>query len=195
MKFMADAQARKLNEATLYKYRLLFRQLDGFAETHKLQFLKQLDLDTLAIFRAAWKDGPRSSLKKLERLRAFLRFTEERKWIDNNPATELKAPKVPNKPTMPFTREEMIRILTALEPYGKSAGIRNVQLCLSKISKCLSAWELVFLHNSRRCSFFSRHSSHLWPRSSGRGLPSGSRTWLYAIKSACSTGLQESAQN
>src|SRR5437016_2598337 len=41
-------------------------------------------------------------------------------------------------------------------------------LCLSKISKCLSAWELVFLHNSRRCSFFSRHSSHLWPRSSGR---------------------------
>jgi integrase len=28
---------------------------------------------------------------------------------------------------MPFTREEMIRILTALEPYGKSAGIRNAQ--------------------------------------------------------------------
>src|SRR6266404_184578 len=44
-------------------------------------------------------------------------------------------------------------------------------LCLSKISKCLSAWELVFLHNSRRCSFFSRHSSHLWPRSSGRCFP------------------------
>src|SRR6266436_3852804 len=127
VKFMADAQARKLNEATLYKYRLLFRQLDSFAETHKLQFLKQLDLDTLAIFRAAWKDGPRSSLKKLERLRAFLRFTEKRKWIEHNPATELKAPKVPNKPTMPFTREEMIRILTALEPYGKSAGIRNAQ--------------------------------------------------------------------
>jgi integrase/recombinase XerD len=126
-KFMADAQARKLNEATLYKYRLLFRQLDSFAETHKLQFLKQLDLDTLAIFRAAWKDGPRSSLKKLERLRAFLRFTERRKWIEHNPAIELKAPKVQNKPTMPFTREEMIRILVALEPYGKSAGIRNAQ--------------------------------------------------------------------
>jgi integrase len=126
-KFMADAQARKLNEATLYKYRLLFRQLDDFAETQKLQFLKQLDLDMLAIFRAAWKDGPRSSLKKLERLRAFLRFTERRKWIDHNPAIELKTPKVPNKPTMPFTREEMIRILTALEPYGKSAGIRNAQ--------------------------------------------------------------------
>jgi integrase/recombinase XerD len=127
VKFMADAVARKLNEATLYKYRLLFRQLDTFADAHNLQRLKQLDLDTLAVFRASWKDGPRSGLKKLERLRAFLRFTEKRKWIDDNPATELKAPKVPNKPTMPFTREEMVRILTALGPYGKSAGIRNAQ--------------------------------------------------------------------
>ena len=126
-KFIADAEARKLNDATLYKYRLLFRQLDGFAETYKLQFLKQLDLDTLATFRATWTQGPRTSLKKLERLRAFMRFAEKRKWIDDNPATELKAPKVPNKPTMPFTREEMIRIFTALEPYGKSAGIRNAQ--------------------------------------------------------------------
>jgi hypothetical protein len=78
-KFTADAEARKLNDATLYKYRLLFRQLDGFAETYKLQFLKQLDLDTLATFRATWTEGPRTSLKKLERLRAFMRFAEKRK--------------------------------------------------------------------------------------------------------------------
>ena len=121
-KFMADAVARKLNDSTLYKYRLLFRQLDGFAVTYKVQFLTQLDLDTLATFRATWTEGPRTSLKKLERLRAFMRFAEKRKWIDDNPATELKAPKVPNKPTMPFTREEMIRILTALEPSGPTAA-------------------------------------------------------------------------
>jgi site-specific recombinase XerD len=36
-------------------------------------------------------------LKKLERLRAFMRFAEKRKWIDDNPAIELKAPKVPFK--------------------------------------------------------------------------------------------------
>lgn len=56
-----------------------------------------------------------------------MRFAEKRRWIDDNPAVELKAPKVPFKPTMPFTREEMIRILAALQPYGKSAGIRNAQ--------------------------------------------------------------------
>ncbi len=126
-KFMADAEARKLNQATLYKYRLLFRHLDKFAESSKLEFLDQLDLDVLATFRATWTEGPRTSLKKLERLRAFLRFAEKRKWIDCNPAMDLKAPKVPNKPTLPFTRDEMISILTALGPYGKSAGIRNSQ--------------------------------------------------------------------
>jgi hypothetical protein len=41
-KFIANAEARKLNDATLNKYRLLFRQLDAFAETYKLRFLKQL---------------------------------------------------------------------------------------------------------------------------------------------------------
>jgi len=124
---MADAEARRLNQATLYKYRLLFRHLDKFAESSKLDFLDQLDLDTLGTFRATWTEGPRTSLKKLERLRAFMRFAEKRKWIDGNPAIDLKAPKVPNKPTLPFTREEMISILTALGPYGKSASLRNAQ--------------------------------------------------------------------
>jgi integrase/recombinase XerD len=126
-KFMADAEARKLNQGTLYKYRLLFRHLDTFATTYKIEFLDQLDLDTLATFRAAWTEGPRTSLNKLERLRAFMRFAEKRKWIESNPALDLKAPKVPNKPTLPFTREEMISILTALGPYGKSAGLKNAQ--------------------------------------------------------------------
>ena len=126
-KFMADAEARKLNQATLYKYRLLFRHLGKFAEAYKFEFLDQLDLDTLATFRASWTEGPRTSLKKLERLRAFMRFAEKRKWIDSNPAIDLKSPKVPNKPTMPFTREEMISILMALGTYGKSAGLKNAQ--------------------------------------------------------------------
>ena len=38
-----------------------------------------------------WKDGPLSSAKKLERLRAFFRFVQESKWIDDNPAVKLKA--------------------------------------------------------------------------------------------------------
>jgi integrase/recombinase XerD len=126
-KYIDDAEARKLNEATLYKYRLLFRELVAFSKSYRLQFMDQLDLDTLATFRVSWTQGPRTSLKKLERLRAFMRFAEKREWIKRNPALDLKAPKVPNRPTLPFTQEEMIRILAALGTYGESAGLRNAQ--------------------------------------------------------------------
>lgn len=126
-KYTADAEARKLNQATVYKYRLLFRHLSTFAEACKLQFMDQLDLDSLAMFRASWTEGPCTSLKKLERLRAFMRFAERRDWVERNPAMDLKAPKVPVKPTLPFTREEMIRILAALTPYGETAGVSNAQ--------------------------------------------------------------------
>lgn len=126
-KYIADAEARQLNSSTIYKYRLLFRHLTAFADTYRLRFMDQLDLDSLGMFRACWTEGPCTSLKKLERLRAFMRFAEKRDWIKRNPAVDLKAPKVPIKPTLPFTREEMIRILAALTPYSKTAGVRNAQ--------------------------------------------------------------------
>lgn len=126
-KFLADAKARKLNESTIYKYRLLFKQVSDFAQMRGLRYLKELELTTLDEFRSEWKDGPRSSLKKLERLRAFLRFSERRKWIDNNPAVDLKAPKIQNRPTMPFTHAEMLKILAAFEKYTARAGVANAQ--------------------------------------------------------------------
>ena len=49
-------------------------------------------------------------------------------------------------------------------PRTKLCRLRG-HLWLSIISKCLSGWGLYFFHNSRRCSFLSRHSSQLCPRS------------------------------
>jgi integrase/recombinase XerD len=126
-KYLADATARRLNESTIYKYRLLFKQLETFATKHCLRYLRELNLETLDTFRAEWKDGPRSGLKKLERLRAFFRFCERRKWVDENPAADLKAPKVQNRPTMPFTQAEMVKILVAFDKYSKRAGVANAQ--------------------------------------------------------------------
>ena len=126
-KSIADANARKLNESTIYKYSLLFKQLGNFAQKGGLRYLKEVELTTLDEFRSEWKDGPRSSLKKLERLRAFLRFCEPRKWIGNNPATDLKAPKIQNKPTMPFTHAEILKILAAFDKYADRAGVANAQ--------------------------------------------------------------------
>lgn len=115
--YLRDAQARHLAEKTVYKYRLLFRQIQEFAGTKGLRFLQQLDTALLRAFRSTWTDGNLAALKKLERLRSFFRFACESGWIEENPASELKSPRITPRPTLPFTREEMLRILEACDRY------------------------------------------------------------------------------
>jgi len=102
--------------------------MQEYAEKNGLSFIDEFDLSALGMFRSGWKDGPRSSAKKLERIRAFFRFAQRRNWISGNPAIELKAPKVTLSPTLPFTNEEIRRILEATERYKEempSHGVEN----------------------------------------------------------------------
>ena len=110
---LADLEARKLSNQTVRKYKLLQRQMKAYGEERGLSLLSQFDLDTLSKFRATWKDGPRTASKKLERLRAFFRFAHDRQWVESNPATRIKLPKVSIRPTMPLTRDEFVKVLTA----------------------------------------------------------------------------------
>jgi integrase/recombinase XerD len=128
LEFLIDIAARKLHESTIRKYKLLQRLMTEYADRHKLHFIDEFGLSALSMFRSEWKDGPRSSAKKLERMRAFFRFAQRRNWIADNPATELKAPTVTLCPTLPFTNEEMRRILVATDRYKEvmpSHGVAN----------------------------------------------------------------------
>ena len=73
-------------------------------------------------FRAEWPNHNLSALKKLENLRAFFRFACEIHWVDENPAKNISNPKIADRPTLPFTREEMIKILGACDRYGDNYG-------------------------------------------------------------------------
>jgi integrase/recombinase XerD len=120
--YLADAEARRLHESTVYKYTLLMRELDAFTAERGVRMVRELSLEELSLFRSRWKDGPLSSRKKLERLRTFLRFCERRKWVTENAASELKAPMVAQRPTMPFTHEEMVNVLAATGQYAEKAA-------------------------------------------------------------------------
>ena len=111
--------------------------MEEHAKTVGLRFLTEFDHPAVSAFRAGWKDGPRSSANKLERLRALFRFGMKRKWTTENPAGELKAPRITLCPTLPYTREEMIKILATTEKYlnempkhGKENGRRIRALVL-----------------------------------------------------------------
>jgi integrase/recombinase XerD len=113
--FVADAKARELNERTIYKYKFLFEQLRAFGETEGIRYLNQIDVRLLRKFRATWKDRNLAALKKLERLRAFYRFAVSNKWAENNVAKEVKKPLIEDRQTLPYSSDEVFRILAATE--------------------------------------------------------------------------------
>ena len=116
-KFLDDAQARYLSDASIGKLRfVLEKQLVAFCERKGISTMRQITFSDVIEFRKSWADNPLSASKKFERLKSFWRFCEKARWCEN--VTEgLKGPKVAQKPTMPFTAGEVEKILWACELY------------------------------------------------------------------------------
>jgi integrase/recombinase XerD len=128
-RFTLDLKAQNLVDATLKKHRcLLDRRLLTFCAAKGFIYVRQLTVDVISEFRETWTTGPHpegmrtlgalESGKTLERLRSFFRFCQSRKYIADNPASALKAPKVPDNPTLPFTKDEMEKILWACDLFA-----------------------------------------------------------------------------
>ena len=100
-----------LPPATLRKYRYLEDQLKTFCRRAGIETLKRFTVQHVRNFGSTWTETPRSANKKLERLRAFFNFCVENEWTRQNPAKFVKLDKVRDVPTVPFSDEEMERIL------------------------------------------------------------------------------------
>jgi integrase/recombinase XerD len=119
-KYIEDAKARELREPTLYKFRLLFRQLQGFGNDKGLVFISDFDLDKLREFRATWPNKNESARVKLGNLRAFFGFCSKSKWIQENYAVDLKPPKVVDQKIEPLEPAEFQRILKGCDKVRKN---------------------------------------------------------------------------
>jgi integrase/recombinase XerD len=116
-KFIQDGEARGLREPTLYKFRLLFKQLKQFAADKGLVFVSDLTVDEVRQFRASWPNKNFAARKKFENLRAFLRFCNVSGWIFTNPAMALKPAKTVDRQIVPITKAEFTAILKACDTY------------------------------------------------------------------------------
>jgi integrase/recombinase XerD len=121
VKFLIQAKARKLSRTSIYKYDLLRRRMEDFAKRQGLYLLRDFNTDVLETFQSEWTGGDVTLSKTLERLKSFCRAVFLRKWIDENPALTLRGPKPKPRPTLPFTHDEMTRILAAIEKYRDKA--------------------------------------------------------------------------
>lgn len=116
--YLDDCVSRHLAETTLRKRKLLLeKQLVKWCQTHGLTRMSAITPQKMLEFRNSWTESPLSSLKKLERLRAFFKFCVLNRWITQNPTEGIKPPKVEPNPTLPFSDEEMKRILRACDLY------------------------------------------------------------------------------
>jgi site-specific recombinase XerD len=110
--YLADASRRKLQPSTLKSYEATFKPL--LKNLGKLA-LPALTIDRLRLYQEARKIKPRTERKEVEHLRAFGAFCIDRGWLSVNPAKKLKPPLAADVATMPFSAEEIRKLLTACD--------------------------------------------------------------------------------
>ncbi len=120
--FLADCNRRKLARETLRKHHQLMRDLQLFARQIGVRELRSLQSDDASLFVESWKIAPNTAAKRLERLKTFFRYSEQRGWISANPTRFIRPPKVKLRQTLPFSDEEMRRILETCEGYRDEYG-------------------------------------------------------------------------
>ncbi len=127
--FLQDATARGLRSASLKRYDPLFNRLKAFALNEGIRFINQFDLETLRKFRAGWTAKNYTAKNELERLRALFRFAHDSKWIEDNETRKLKSPKVESPPALPFSKDEMTKILAASSTYQEKLASTVRTIC------------------------------------------------------------------
>ncbi len=119
--FLLKCESRRIADPTLRKYKTLVKQLLIFCETRGKLRLTQLNVDDMDEFYACWKDQPRARGRKLERLRAFVKFCLKRKWLTEDVVEDIQAPIGASTAAdrSPFTDEELERIFRACDKLGE----------------------------------------------------------------------------
>ena len=112
--YLADAVSRSVETSTLKKLETIFRkQFLAWTRVEGIEYLDELELDTLLNFRNTWEDGPLAKQKKQSRVIGFFWACVRRRYLTENPAIGLGKIKVVQIPTDYFPPDEFERIIAA----------------------------------------------------------------------------------
>jgi integrase/recombinase XerD len=114
--FLIDAKSH-LEPSTQKQYRILFDKLNGFSKQRGYIFLRQLGVVQVREFRNSWTYAPRTAVKNLGSLKRFFSWCVENTWLKDSPAKPLKPPKVDATDVVPFSEEQIVKILKACDSY------------------------------------------------------------------------------
>jgi len=124
--FLIDREAQKLSSSTLSKLKTIFEKgLVEWCKRSGIEYLRDVDLPALQLWRSSWIDGALAAKKKQERVRGFFWFCLRNKWITDNPALGLSKIKADSPEAEYFTPDEMKKIIIATESFGKTKAQRE----------------------------------------------------------------------
>ena len=122
--YLGDVAARNLSDNYQAKLTRELNELADWAKLKPVPGMRHWDLHLLEEFRGTWTEGPVTRRKRQERMRSFFLYCERHAWIDRNPAKSLSRIKVDTTPTDYFTRDEMAKILAAIDQYDAKPETR-----------------------------------------------------------------------
>lgn len=109
-------------EETQRKYKRILRFLEDHCERASVRYVDQVTLEILDGYALARGKTNWTWVKEVEILRQFFRFCMDREWCSKNPAARLKRPKMLEaNDVVPYTRDEIVRIIAACDQFGKYA--------------------------------------------------------------------------
>lgn len=162
--FTGNAEKRMLKKSSIERYKIIFRQMNQWAQGEGIRFLSELDTRALTRFRATWKgNSGLADLKKLERLRAFCKFAVLNGYLEKNPAEALENPKIRPNPTLPFSPDEMLKILsTVAQRISEREGPAKVKAMRLRALVLLLRYTGLRISDAVGCSVDRIQDGKLW---------------------------------
>jgi integrase len=147
--FQTDAK-NNIEDSTLKQYRILLARLNAYCKEHGYVFLKQLGVVQIREFRNSWTTySPRTAGKHIERLKRFFSWCVENGWLSESPAKPLKSPKVGETDVIPFSEEQIERILKACHDYTGPNRERLIVLTMLMLATGLAIGDASMLNKDR----------------------------------------------
>src|ERR1017187_2578513 len=106
--------------STRTKYKRVLRYLGAVAASRGLRSMDEIGVEDIDAYRASRTISGVTWLKELEIIRQFFQFCMVRKWAEENPSASVEKPKnLKAIEVVPYTREEVVRILAACDGMGR----------------------------------------------------------------------------
>ncbi len=118
--YLRDMEARHLRPSTLKRYTSLFRAWQAHASEKGLAELTEFDQAEMRAWRESWSCKPATQRLQIKLLRAFFTYAVDAGWVRASPVVKLKAPRTPDHPKMPLTKEEVVSLVVTAREADKT---------------------------------------------------------------------------